>query len=109
MLTESTTLFVFVEELDRLLHEIICLSYHRFKLRNGCELFDVNDITDYIGHADDELDYFLVTCVLDIQDLLVRQLVYYESLLSPYLYYSCQYSNGDPYGGVELRKSKLNE
>ena len=73
MLTESTTLFVFVDELDRLLHQIVCLSYHRFELRNSGELFDVNDIIDYVGHADDELDYFLVTRVLDVQDLLAYQ------------------------------------
>ena len=73
MLTESTTLFVFVDELDRLLHQIVCLSYHRFELRNSGELFDVNDIIDYVGHADDELDYFLVTRVIDIQDLLEYQ------------------------------------
>ena len=73
MLTESTTLYVFVDEFDRLLHQFVCLPYHRFELRDGCKLFHVDDIIDYVGHVDDKLHYFFVTRILDVQDLLAHQ------------------------------------
>ena len=73
MLTESTTLFVFVDELDRLLHQIVCLSYHCFELCNSRKLFDIDDVINYVRHTDYEFDYFLVTRVLDVQDLLAYQ------------------------------------
>ena len=73
MLTESTTPFVFVEKLDCLLHQFVRLFYYRLELLNSRELFDVNNIIDNVGHADNKLDYFFVTRVFNIQDLVVHQ------------------------------------
>ena len=79
-LTESTAFFVFTEKIDGLPHEIVRLSYHRLELSHSRELLNVDDVIYYVGHADNELDYFFVSCVLNVQDLLASQLTCSEYL-----------------------------
>ena len=59
-LTKSTTLVVFIDKVYGSAHDDICFFDHYFKLRDSCELSDVDNIIDGLGHTDDEIDYFLV-------------------------------------------------
>ena len=79
-LTENTAFFVFTDKIDGPPHEIVRLSYHRLELSHSRELFNVGDVVYYVRHADNELDYFFISCVLNVQDLLAHQLMCIDTI-----------------------------